>query len=134
MKKFLIVSLTLASFGLCSVMAADDAGDKKPKGKGGDPAKRAEMTMKKADTNADSKLSAEELVAFFEAMPKRPNAPEGKTPDHAARVSKMIETGDTDGDKMLNQEELIASMKKGPRGEGKPAGKKPGEKKPKTDA
>jgi len=134
MKKFLIVSLTLVSFGLGSVMAADEAGDKpKGKGKGGDPAKRVEMMMKKADTNADEKLSAEELTAFFEAMPKRPDAPEKKGPGAAERAAKMVERGDTDSDSLLSKEELVAAMKKGPRGEGKP-GKpgKPGEKKPKA--
>jgi len=54
---------------------------------------------KAADTNADGKLSAEELAAMqIKAMTERA----------VARAAKMIENLDTDGDKMLTDIELAA--------------------------
>jgi len=121
----LTLSLTLIA-GLA--VAGPDGGKPGKDGKPGhdhkamDPAKRAEMMMKKLDTDSDGKISKAEFAAG--PMGKRMTEKRG---DEA--IDKFFGRVDKDGDGNLTEEELAAmpAHKKG--------GKKGGEgKKPKKDS
>ena len=133
-KKNLLVVATALVAGLSLGIAQAD--DKKPEGKGkgkGDPAKRAEMMLKKLDKDKSGTISKEEFASG-------PMAERFK--DKEGALDKIFAARDTNGDGELDKKELAAPPKrgkgKGPRPDGKgkdkPEGKGKPEKKEKKDA
>lgn len=117
-KNNLLVVATALVAGLSLGIASAD--DKKPegkgKGKGGDPAKRAEMMIKKLDKDGNGTISKEEFAAG--PMAERLKEREGA-------LDKMFAARDTNSDGELDKKELAAPPRhgkgkgKGPRPEGK---------------
>lgn len=105
------LSLLTMTFALVAGLAVAAEGEKKKgEGKGApvDPAKRAEMMMKKLDTNTDGKISKEEWAAGPQAT-----AAKAKGGDEA--VSKGFARLDKNSDGSIDLEELKAA----PAGKGK---------------
>ena len=121
-KKLLTFAVAIIAGLAVGIAQADDekGKGKKPggKGKGGDPAKRAEMMLKRADTDKDGKISKEEWGKT--PMAKKINEAKG---DGAA--DKLFGMRDKNDDGFLDKAELSAPPKRG-KGKGKPG--KPGEK------
>lgn len=118
MNKILVVGTAIVtglSFGLSH--AEDEGGKGKGKGKG-DPAKRAEMMLKKLDTDESGTLSKEEFAAgpIGEKMKGKEGA-----------LDKIFAARDKNNDGELDKDELAAPPKgkkgKGPKkGDGKGKG------------
>ncbi|MDF1737557.1 MAG: EF-hand domain-containing protein [Verrucomicrobiales bacterium] len=122
MKKILLYSVTiLAGLSLGLVQADDEKGGKGKggKGKGGDPAKRAEMMIKKLDKDGNGTVSKEEFAAG-------PMAERFK--DKEGALDKVFAARDTNSDGELDATELAAPPKGGKGGKGKPEGKGKGKK------
>lgn len=118
MKKALLYSVTLlAGLSLGLVQADDEKGGKgkgEKGGKGGDPAKRAEMMIKKLDKDGNGTVSKEEFAAG-------PMAERFK--DKEGALDKMFASRDKNNDGELDKAELSAPPKGGKGGKGKPDGK-----------
>ncbi|MDF1825167.1 MAG: EF-hand domain-containing protein [Verrucomicrobiales bacterium] len=114
MKKILILATVIVS-GMALGLAQAEEGDKggKGKGKGGDPAARADAMLKKLDTDGSGGISLEE----FAAAPK-PEKAKGKE----GMLDKMFAARDTNSDGELDKAELSAP-RKGGKGKGKGKGK-----------
>lgn len=121
MKKILTMA-TVAVVGLA--VGISHAEDEKGKGKGkgkGDPAKRAEMLIKKLDTDGNGTVSKDEFAAG-------PMASKAKEKGGDAGVDKFFGRLDKNSDGELDKEELSAQRpggkgKPGPGGKGKGKGK-----------
>ena len=112
MKKILLYSVTiLAGLSLGLVQADDDKGGKGKgeKGKGGDPAKRAEMMIEKLDKDDSGTISKEEFAAG-------PMAERFK--DKEGALDKMFAAQDKNKDGELDKKELSAPRKGGKGGKG----------------
>lgn len=119
MKKFLLVATAMVA-GLAVGIA--QAEDEKGKGKGkGDPAKRAEMMIKKLDKDGNGTLSKEEFAA-------NPMAKKAKEDGKEFDLDKVFAARDKNSDGELDKAELSAPPK---RGKGKPGEK--GKPKPKAE-
>ena len=112
--------------GLAMAAPDEKKADKPEKGKGKDPAARAEAMMKKLDKDADGKISKEEFAAS--PMGKKMTEKGG-----AEAVDKAFGRMDANKDGSLTKDEL---GKRGGKGKGKPDGKgKPeGDKKKPADS
>lgn len=109
--KSLVVATTLVAGMSLGLLHAEEEG---AKGKGkGDPAKRAEMILKSADTDENGTLSAEEFAAS--KMGAKMTADKG-----ADMVDKAFARMDADGNGELDKAELS----KPPKGKGKGDGEK----------
>ena len=111
--------LTIA-IAMMTTLAFAAEGDKKPegKGKGGDPAARAEGMLKQMDTDKDGKVSKEEFgKSKLAERAKEKGGDEG--------VGKMFDRLDENKDGSLTKDELgkMGGKGKGPDGKGKPEGK-----------
>ncbi|WP_380057671.1 EF-hand domain-containing protein [Falsihalocynthiibacter sp. SS001] len=108
-----LTAFSIAAGSLMSVAQAEDAGKARHHG--------PRMNIEQIDTNADGKISAEEMKAHADARFAEMDADgDGKvSPEelkafsekrqserHAERQAKMIERLDQDGDGMLSQEEM----------------------------
>jgi hypothetical protein len=114
--KAMKLTLLTLTFALVAGLAVAAEGEKKKgEGKGGpvDPVKRAEMTMKKLDTNTDGKISKEEWAAG-------PQATAMKAKGGEEAVTKSFGRIDKNSDGNIDMEELKAM----PVGKGKGAPKK----------
>ena len=109
MKKFLVMATTLVA-GLAVGLAQAEEGKEKGKGKGGDPAKRAEATIKQLDKDGNGTISQEEYLAGPMATKAKAD---GKDP------AKGFAARDTNKDGELDKAELSAA----PKGKGKGDGK-----------
>lgn len=120
MKKPILLTLALTLVAGVAVAAEGDKpkkGEGKKPGGGADPAKRAEMMLKKLDTDSDGKISKAEFAAG--PMAKRAEGDQAKIDAAFGRVDK-------DGDGSITKAELEAMPARGGKpGEG--GGKKPGE-------
>lgn len=98
------ITLLTLTFALVAGLAVAAEGEKKkPEAKGdADPAKRAEATMKKLDTNSDGKISKEEWAAGPQAT-----AAKAKGGDEA--VTKGFARLDKNSDGSIDMEELKAA-------------------------
>lgn len=114
MKKFVTLGLVLIA-GMAIATAADGDKGKKGEGKGGDPAKRAEMLISKFDKDDSKTLSAEEFAAT-------PMAEKMKTDKGEDAVTTAFGRLDKDSDGQLSQEEL--QKMGGGKGKGDGGGKK----------
>jgi hypothetical protein len=127
-----MIAATAAFAAALTLGVAQDGKAKRPEGgkggKGGDPAQRAEMMIKRLDKDGDGKLSKEEFAAG-------PMAERFK--DEPERLDRVFGALDKDGDGKLSKEELAAAPRgdgkgrpgdgkgKGPNGEGEGKGKGP---------
>ncbi len=123
MKTFLAAA-TLAVSGLAVGLAQAEEGKEKGKGKGGDPAKRAEAIIKRLDTDGNGTISKEEFAAG-------PFAAKAKEKGGEGAVDRMFAARDTNKDGQLDQAELAAPPQGGKgrpegRGEGRGKGKPEG--------
>lgn len=136
MKRFLVAATTVVA-GLTVGLVQADEGKEKGKGKGGDPAKRAEAMIKRLDTDGNGTISKEEFAAG-------PMAAKAKERGDEGAIDRIFASRDTNSDGQLDQAELSAPPKgKGPgdgkgKGEGKgkgprPEGKRDSEGKPKPE-
>jgi hypothetical protein len=124
MKKLLVVATAMvAGLAVGIAQAEDEKGKGKGKGKGGDPAKRAEMMIKKLDKDGNGTLSKEE----FAASPMAKKAQEAGKGD---AVDKMFAGRDKNSDGQLDKAEISAPRKGG---KGKPKPKPDGDKKKKAE-
>jgi len=130
MNKPFTLAVALAA-GLTFSLAHADGDKGKPhpehkKGRHGDPAKRAEMLIKKLDKDGDKKLSKVEFAAG-------PMAEKIKKEHGEEGIDKVFKARDENGDGFLDHKELAKPPKhrKGPRpeGKGKPKKKAEGDKK-----
>ena len=122
MKKFLVVATTLVA-GFAIGLAQAEEGKEKGKGKGGDPVKRAEGTIKSLDKDGNGTLSKEEFAAS-------PNAAKMKEKGGEGAIDKAFAARDTNKDGQLDKAELSTPPKgKGDKGKGD---KGKGEGKPKA--
>jgi len=130
-KKILTLAIALvAGFSLSIAQADDEKGKGKPDGKRKkvEPAKRAEMLIKKLDKDDDGKLSKEEFAAG--PMAKRIIKEKGQE-----AADKMFGMRDENKDGFLDKKELSKPPKRGKgKGKGKPDEKKKGEKKKEGDS
>ena len=125
MKKFLLVATAMvAGLAVGIAQAEDEKGKGKGKGKG-DPAKRAEMMIKKLDKDNNGTLSKEEFAA-------NPMAKKAKEGGKEFDLDKVFAARDKNSDGELDKTELSAPPK---RGKGKPGdkGKGKGKAKPKAE-
>lgn len=119
MKKILVVAVTVIAGLAVGLAGAEDEKKGKPeKGKGkGDPAQRAEMMLKKLDTDKSGTISKEEFAAG--PMAERLKGKEGA-------LDKIFAMRDKNGDGELDKKELAAPPKRdgkgGPKGKGKGKG------------
>lgn len=112
-KNLLVVATALvAGISLGTAQAEDKKPEGKGKGKGGDPAERAEMMIKKLDKDGNGTLSKEEFAAG--PMAERLKEKEGA-------LDKVFAMRDTNKDGQLDKAELAAP----PKGKGKGDGKGP---------
>jgi len=132
-KKILTLAIALVAGFSLSIAQADDEkgkGKGKPDGKRKkvEPAKRAEMLIKKLDKDDDGKLSKEEFAAG--PMAKRIIKEKGQE-----AADKMFGMRDENKDGFLDKKELSKPPKRGKgKGKGKPDEKKKGEKKKEGDS
>ncbi len=128
-KKILTLAIAfVASFALITAQADDEKGKGKGKGKPGhgDPAKRADMMLKKLDKDGDGKLSKKEFAAS--PMAAKMEEKRGK-----GAIDKVFAMRDENSDGFLDKKELSKPPK---HGKGRPDGKgkgKPGDKKKEGD-
>ena len=124
MKKqiFTLAVALVAGFAVGIAQADDEKGKGKKTGGKGDPAKRAEMLLKKCDKDADEKLSKDEFAAS--PIAKRMNEKKG---DGAS--DKVFGRMDKNKDGFLDKAELSAAPKGKGKGKGKDTGKPAAEKK-----
>lgn len=116
MKKFLVVATAMvAGLAVGIAQAEDEKGKGKGKGKGGDPAKRAEMMIKKLDTDGNGTISKEEFAAG-------PMAKKAKESGKEGMIDKAFAARDKNSDGQLDKAELSAP-RPGGKGKGKPGGK-----------
>lgn len=113
MKKILVIGTAIVT-GLSFGLSHAEEGDK-GKGKGkGDPGKRAEMMLKKLDTDENGTLSKEEFAA----------GPIGeKMKDKEGAIDKIFAARDKNNDGELDKDELAAPPKGKGKGDGKGKGK-----------
>jgi len=133
MKKILVVATALVA-GLAVGLSHAEEEKAKGKAKGkGDPAKRAEMMLKKLDTDESGALSQEEFAAAPMAAKLEEKRGEGA-------VAKVFARRDRNSDGQLDKEELSTRPKRGGKGakgkgaKGKGKGKGKGKDKKKTSA
>ena len=135
-KKILTLAIALvAGFSLSIAQADDEKGKGKPDRKGDrkkvEPAKRAEMIIKKLDKDDDGKLSKEEFAAG--PIAKRIIKEKGQE-----AADKMFGMRDENKDGFLDKKELSKPPKRGKgkpgKGKGKPDGKKKEDKKKEGDS
>lgn len=138
-KKILTLAIALvAGFSLSIAQADDEKGKGKGKPGGPDgkrkkvePAKRAEMIIKKLDKDDDGKLSKEEFAAG--PIAKRIIKEKGQE-----AADKMFGMRDENKDGFLDKKELSKPPKRGKgkpgKGKGKPDGKKKEDKKKEGDS
>ena len=117
MKKFLVVATTVVA-GLAVGLSQAEEGKDKGKGKGGDPAKRAEAMIKTLDKDGNGTLSKEEFAAGPMAA---------KAKEKGADIDKLFAARDTNKDGQLDKAELAAPPKGKGDGKGKGKGKGKGE-------
>src|SRR5690606_4799507 len=122
MKKFLVVA-TFVVAGLAIGLVQAEEGREKGKGKGGDPAKRAEAMIKNLDKDGNGTLSKEEFAAS-------PFAAKAKEKGGEGAIDKIFARRDTNKDGQLDQAELSAPPQGG---KGRPEGKREGGPKPEAE-
>ena len=100
MKKILVVATAMIAGLAVGLSHAEEEGGKgKGKGKGkGDPAARAEMMIKKLDTDGNGTISKDEFAAG-------PMAAKMKEKGGDGAIDKIFKARDKDGDGELSKEE-----------------------------
>ena len=112
--KSTILTIAFAMIAGFALAADDKKGDDAGKGKGkgkGDPAARAEMMLKKLDTDKDGKISKEEFLASPMAK---------KAKDKGGDPEKNFTRLDANKDGFITKDELAKMGKGKGKGKGKP--------------